>query len=467
MGGDVNRERTSSNQQTLSNAFTYTPGTNFGNSVLGTIDGAGISNEIQNTRPWEGDRTVAPTDLGAGNYTAQWGQTPLTFVPQRTATDAPTQVTRTNVDQFYQPGIDMGLADATANRDALDPMVQNLRQYWGNIVAGGGQNPYLEPVIDSFTQDFNEQSDRARGQRALYAGAEGAFGGTPFNQNEAWSAEQEAQAFGSTVSGLRYQDFLNTQGLINQAPGQLGAVSDLATQGADQVLNYGNMQQANLQHAAETGDYNAQVLMNNLHQAQQLNDENAMRAAQEAIAQWNAQHQSEEARVSDLGQQTATQQQIAQTNLDNQRQQYESYQQQIQQRMAMLADLLGLSRIVPGASTSTSGIATGSTDTRANASEGFGWDDFSGLLSAVMGGISSDRRVKKNLEHVRTDSRGVKWYLFHYVWQSDNDLKAHGVIAQELQEIAPQFVINNNGLLAVDYDGLNNWSEVHGLVSAS
>lgn len=457
MGGDRNRERTSSQQTTLGQSTTGTPGTGWGTGVLQTINGQDYANQIMNFRPYEGDRYAPPTDLGTGNYVAQYGDLPTTFVPQQTATENPLQATQTYVPTNYEPGIAAGLEDAQTNRDAIAGATPGLFNFWTNIAQGGGQNPYLEDVISSIETDFGEQSARSAGQRALYAGAEGAFGGTPMQQNETWIADQEAQALGGITSNLRYQDFLNTQGLLTQAPGQLADIAALGTLGANQMLQYGNLQQQNLQEAAAVGDANAQILLNNLHQAQQLNDTNAINAANDAIARWNASYQAEEARVADLGAQAGTQQEIAQTNINNAREQYEAYINSVLGQIEGLSQLLGLSRVVPGATTSSRGTSTGTTDTTASATEGFGWDDFSGIISAIIGGVSSDRRVKKNLEHIRTDARGVRWYKFHYIWQEDDEPKYEGVIAQELWEIAPRFVINFNGLLMVNYFALATW----------
>lgn len=453
MGGG-SRTRTSSQEQQNSTSTVSTPGTAFGTNVLQQINDAGITSNILDQERYTGPVVAPPTDVGAGNYAAQWGTLPSTFVPQRTATDSPTQVDRTYVASNYQPGIDAGLQDAEANRTAISGAIPGMYSYWTNIANNGGENPYLQQVIDALNQDFNERSAQASSNRALTAGAEGAFGGTPFQQGEQWAAEQEAQAYGSTISGLRYQDFMNTQQLMNQAPGQLADIAALGTLGANQMLQYGGLQQQNLQEAAATGDYNAQVLMNNLNQAQQLNDANAIAAAQDEIQRWQAQYQSEQARIADLAGRTQTQQEIDQAAITNAMAPFQLETEQYNNILQQLESLMGIGRAVPGGTTTASGTASGTSTSRT--SNSVPWAQL--ITSMVSAGMqASDIRVKKNIEPLRIDGRGVKWYRFHYLWQKDDEQKHEGVIAQELQELAPEFVINHNGLLMVNYFGLMSW----------
>lgn len=486
------RERTQIHQTQSGTSNTSTPGTAFGTSVLQDVQNSGIEGQIFGQTPYTGNVVAAAPDLGAGNYTAQWGPTPTTFVPQRTAADAPTQVTRTNVDRNYVPGIAAGLAATGTNSSLLAPATANLGNYWNTIAAGGGADPRWDDFRAAFTAQHQDQAAFNAGQRALYAGADGAFGGTPSNQANAFSVGQEENAFNSAMAELGLAQLTNEQQMQMAAPGQLQQVADLGTRSADDLLAYGGLQQANLAQAAASGDYNAQVLQNNLHNAQSLNDANAVLAAQEAIAQWEAVHQSEASRVADLQGQTAAQTGIEQAGYDNALHSNMAVTDNLNSELNQLMVLLGLARGVPGSTTTSSGTMDQSQTTRTSQQPGLA--DFAGLIgSALMaiptGGMSllptalgaagtaassgagisnilSDRRVKKNLEHVRTDTRGVKWYLYNYVWQSDNDLTAYGVIAQELKEIAPQFVHNNNGLLSVDYAGLNEWRPNYGNVAA-
>ena len=482
-GSSTQRQTTNARQNSTSTVST--PGTAFGTEVLQNVQNSGIEGDIYGQTPYTGNAVAAPQDLGAGNYEAQWGATPLTFVPQRTAADAPTQVQHTNVDPNYQPGIDAGLAASTTNAGILNPAAGNLGDYWNTIAAGGGADPRWDAFRDAFTAQHQDQAAFNAGQRALYAGAEGAFGGTPSNQANAFAVGQEENAFNTAMAQLGISQLTNEQQMQMAAPGQLQQVADLGTRSADDTLRYGGLQQENLAQAAAAGDYNAQVLQNNLHNAQALNDANAVNAAQEAIAQWEAAHQAEVARVGDVQGRSVAQQGIEQAGYDNAIHSNAAVTDNINQQLNQLMALLGLSRGVPGSTTTASGTANSNSTTRT--SQEMGWQDIAGLLGAAFsaiptGGASllptlaagansagafSDRRVKKNLEHTSTDSRGIKWYLFNYIWQSDDDLKAHGVVAQELIEIAPQFVFNNNGLLSVDYDGLNEWRPEYGVASAA
>lgn len=60
----------------------------------------------------------------------------------------------------------------------------------------------------------------------------------------------------------------------------------------------------------------------------------------------------------------------------------------------------------------------------------------------------SDLREKRNLQHIGYLENGIKVYLFQYL---DSDDVYKGVIAQEVQEVFPEAVIEIDGRLHVDY----------------
>lgn len=158
----------------------------------------------------------------------------------------------------YTPGIDLGTQANTANTTMLGGGADALESFWDQTVSGYGQNPYMDQVIGGFTQDWDEATARARGQRALQAGAEGAFGGTPFQQGETWADEQAGQTFANTVGGLRSDDFNRWLNQMNQAPGAYQQIADLRTRPAEESFNLADRQaaqdQAGFSNAAAVSD---------------------------------------------------------------------------------------------------------------------------------------------------------------------------------------------------------------------
>lgn len=79
-------------------------------------------------------------------------------------------------------------------------------------------------------------------------------------------------------------------------------------------------------------------------------------------------------------------------------------------------------------------------------------------LSAIATASSSDRRLKKNIKHISTFD-GIRFYSWEWNAIADeigaSDGPTQGVIAQELQEIYPDLVTeDDNGYLRVNYEGL-------------
>ena len=71
----------------------------------------------------------------------------------------------------------------------------------------------------------------------------------------------------------------------------------------------------------------------------------------------------------------------------------------------------------------------------------------------------SDKRLKENVKHVATDSRGYKWYIWN--WNSTaeelgfGDQPTFGVMADELKDVKPEAVSQGkHGYLMVDYGAL-------------
>ena len=353
MGGGGRTSRTSSHSQQRSTSNVSTPGTAFGTGVLQDIEGEDLSGQILGQEAYSGPFVAAP---------------------------------------HSETAIGGALDVNQANQGMIAPAAENLGDYWNTIAAGGGADPRWAALQSSLTDQFQTQAAFNAGQRALYAGAEGAFGGTPSNQANAFATEAESRAFNQAMAELGIAQLQNEQGLIQMAPGQLQDVAGLTSGLADREIGLTDLQQENVQ-----------------------------------------------------------------AGYDEQQAQYQSQVENLNRQLAQLAEVLGFSRAVPGATTTSSGTASGSSRTRE--SEDTDWLSIASTIvqAAAMAYGMSDRRIKHHILPIETDSRGVQWYDFHYIWEKLSDPFRRGVIAQELREIAPQFVHESNGLLVVDYAGLNEW----------
>jgi hypothetical protein len=84
-----------------------------------------------------------------------------------------------------------------------------------------------------------------------------------------------------------------------------------------------------------------------------------------------------------------------------------------------------------------------------------------GLMSLGGAAMMSDIRTKQNIKAIGTLPNGLPFYQFEYKPEfKDHSLAGHGkfvgVMAQEVQAVMPEAVINlDSGYLAVDYGKLN------------
>lgn len=76
-------------------------------------------------------------------------------------------------------------------------------------------------------------------------------------------------------------------------------------------------------------------------------------------------------------------------------------------------------------------------------------DPFMQLLGLGLSAAKlSDFRFKKNISLARVDAAtGLPIYDWHYVWQSDDEPRQRGPMAQDVQKIAPQHVVEVGGVL--------------------
>lgn len=71
-----------------------------------------------------------------------------------------------------------------------------------------------------------------------------------------------------------------------------------------------------------------------------------------------------------------------------------------------------------------------------------------GLAGTIGAAFISDRRMKRDIEKVGDDPRGFGIYKFRYLW---DDVERTGVMADEVEKIIPEAVIDVGGVKAVNY----------------
>lgn len=89
----------------------------------------------------------------------------------------------------------------------------------------------------------------------------------------------------------------------------------------------------------------------------------------------------------------------------------------------------------------TSGYTAGMSQQTAMRSQNIG-------IGGSVVGMMSDARLKRNIVKISDDLRGFGWYVYEYVWGGGRRV---GVMAQELERVMPEAVINVDGYKAVNY----------------
>ena len=125
--------------------------------------------------------------------------------------------------------------------------------------------------------------------------------------------------------------------------------------------------------------------------------------------------------------------------------------------MAQLQGLLAQPGVPQTSDALTGAIAQNNADlARWQAENGANADVAGGAASLLGTGLSflplllSDERAKMNIHRLDVDALpGVPWAVFEY--RADPGRPCFGVIAQDLQRVAPEFVHERDGLLMVDY----------------
>jgi hypothetical protein len=89
------------------------------------------------------------------------------------------------------------------------------------------------------------------------------------------------------------------------------------------------------------------------------------------------------------------------------------------------------------------------------------WQDAASSSNSLLGGLfglgkaaimASDIRVKENLKPIYTRDDGLTVYSFDYVWGGPRQI---GVMAQDVEAVYPDAVVEIDGIKHVDYGRLN------------
>lgn len=384
MGGSKQTQKSNSTTTSSQNQTTTTPGTSYSSALL--PNGNALASQVMGSDAFTGPRVAAAPDLGQGNYAAQWGAMPDTFVPQATAGPQAQQATQTHVDLNAQEGIDAGMAAANLNNANIPGLVQQGYDRWSSIL-GGQQNPQLDALLARLQQEHAEGAAQNTNATADAFGAAGAYGGSNMGRELTWMAEQQQQELDGAVASLLYQDYNNNQQMLMQAPEALAGFAGLAGVPAEQYARYGGMRQENLADAAATGDYNTQVGYDNTWNTQRLADENAERTAADDLARWEAAYQTDASRVADLQGRTAAQTAGTQAGYDNDYLAWLSEQENLNNQIANMGNLIGYGGMVPGSTTKGSGTST-TNSTTTTQQQAAPWQIAAGLGGAALQAFS-------------------------------------------------------------------------------
>lgn len=376
MGSRKSTQTTTTNQ--TGQQQTTTPGTEYSTALLPY--GEQLAQNVMGQQSFTGDRVAAPQDLGAGNYAAQWGPTPTTFTPQLTATERPMEGMLTHVDPNAQEAIAAGMGAAQTNQAPIAGLVQQGYDQLSQFLSGD-QNPHLQTLLNQLGARSEQESARQFNQLAGLMGSQGAYGGTDQNRWNLDIADRQQQAHDEAVARLLYDEYMNRQQFAAAAPGAIAGYAGVSTLPAEQFARYGGMRQENLQAAAATGDQNAQRLLNNLNNAMRLNDENAIRAAENEIQQWQAAYQTETARVADVQGRATAQQAAEQAAMDNAYLRWLTQQELLGSQVGNIGSLIGYGGLVPGSTTYSSQQGTSTTESKQKASP---WEIAAGLGGAAL-----------------------------------------------------------------------------------
>lgn len=338
------------------------------------------------------------------------------------------------------------------------------------------QNPYQQQVIDQAMRQVRRQADTAQAQLGQRAASASAFGGSREAILRGEIERNAMETAGDVAGRLAREGFNDAAGLATQDAGR-GLQAGLFTAGAQnqaaadaanrtQATSLFNAEAGNAQEARraameldarratadmalDAGRTNASFSM-----AAQGANQNADTAARDRairvgglfgdLAETGGRlNLADIAVLQGLG---AEGRGIAQQDLDVRYGEFMRGQDYADERTRLL-----LSSIY-SAPMSLWSTSTSTQNTR-DPSQGFA---AIGSLLQGAGTLFSDRRLKHVVARMGADERGVMWYVYRYLWDAP-DVRRVGVMAQDLLQIAPQFVQSIGGQLAVNYSALARW----------
>ena len=305
-------------------------------------------------------------------------------------------------------------------------------------------NPYTQGVIDTSMQDLERQRLMQQNDIGAQATSAGAFGGSRHGVAESLTNEAFARQGGQLAANLRQSGFTNAQQAA-QADLARAMQAGLANQGANLTA-----QQSTAQNALNTQFNN----MNSLNQSRQFTSgaQNAAALAnQSAGLQGASLRQGAAQQMGNLGQQSFGYGQTLNQDLMNQGTQQQALQQAL---IDASKSQYGAYTGQPASSLSLMTAALGGTpygQTQTNTKQ-LGMMDY---LTAGAGFMASDVRLKDNVTLTGKTGSGINTYT----WSWNDEGKritgkeyGTGVIAQEVQKVAPDAVVEGvDGYLRVDY----------------
>jgi hypothetical protein len=187
---------------------------------------------------------------------------------------------------------------------------------------------------------------------------------------------------------MKYNDFLNWQNQMNQAPGQVANIANLNQLPAEQMAKWEAMNQANLAGAQGVADDNTQKQAYNQWLAKMLQDENATRASANDQARLEYDYRAGDAEVRNNLARVGAQQTNDQAGLDNEYLKWLTKQETLNNKVTGMGGVTG---IIGGLGQTDQTMTGKSKTTSTQESQAAPWQIAAGLggaaLSAFGGGM--------------------------------------------------------------------------------
>ncbi len=481
------RTRQTTTSSGTMNQTSNATGTPFAQNLLGQIGSQDVLGQVfQANDGYSGPREATlniPTNVGG-----EWGALPQTFVPQHTTGNAPQAQQQTAVDINYRPGIEAGINNANAQAGQLQAISD--AGLAGVQTAIGSPHQGLDEMLNALRTQHNITSAQQTQNLAEVAGQQGAFGGTSFARDNAMQTGELQRAFDNQAAQLLWADQGRRDQWLRDGAGVAGSFAGVADLTPQRLLNYGNLGLANQQNIEDINFANRTADANNAFTAGQLVDTNRDRAAQDAIAAWEAAFNVSDQNARNSMVRAALEQGNAQTGLNNQYYNWASDQEALDQMLNRLQMLMGTAASAPGGSTSGTSNETSTTTTRQSqsalatlgsilgagmqfggaggfgsitgagaglAGAGAGAAGAGGAASAISSILpfifASERRLKENIVPLFESRKGIRWYAFNY---KNNNEPQTGVMEDEVRYI-PGAVKIIDGVNHVDYNVISRW----------